>query len=214
MTLPPLILIHQCMFYTECSFPWGYVRDFPIPWTIGCIWILPLKQHCGWNLISWSDTAKCLSAVAHKFLNNMKGILEVPNKRAITNTKHSYDIYFQKRECNLSSCKIFASSQNVEELLFKVRIINNTRSASNFNISVFWIKAQGKEPFFTCNPKLVSASMHHNSISGSHSKTWRKQVGWIVCPLSWIYNRPRPCQCNFITGFQLISHIVLNIFSV
>lgn len=102
MTLPPLILIHQCIFYTQCSFPWGYRQGFPIPLTIGCIWILPLKQHCGWNLISWSDTAKCLSAFAHKFQNNMKGILEVSNKRKITNTKHLYDIYFQKRECNFS----------------------------------------------------------------------------------------------------------------
>lgn len=94
MTLPPLILIHQCIFYTEYSFPCGYRWDFPIPLTIECIWILPLKQHCGWNLISWSDTAKCLSAFVHKLQNNMKGILEVPNKRIITNTKHSYDIYF------------------------------------------------------------------------------------------------------------------------
>lgn len=154
MTLPPLILIHQCMFYTECSFPWGYVRDFPIPWTIGCIWILPLKQHCGWNLISWSDTAKCLSAVAHKFLNNMKGILEVPNKRAITNTKHSYDIYFQKRECTSPVVKYLLVRKMLRNYFLKWELLITLEVPVISTYLYFELKHKEKNLFSHVTPNL------------------------------------------------------------
>lgn len=65
----------------------------------------------------------------------MKGILYLPNKRVITNT---HDIYFQKRECNFHPVvKILTSLQNVEELIFNAKIVNNTSGAGNLNRSVF-----------------------------------------------------------------------------
>jgi len=35
----------------------------------------------------------------------------------------------------------------VEELIFKVKIVNNASSASDFSKSVFCIRAQGREAF-------------------------------------------------------------------
>lgn len=87
----------------------------------------------------------------------MKGILYLPNKREITNTNHSYDIIFKRGGVTsiqllkyLPVCKKLrnSSSMCVEEFIFNVKIVNYSRSAGNFNKSVFWIRTQGKEPFF------------------------------------------------------------------
>lgn len=86
-------------FTLSAAFPGGTDGTSPSLWLLGAS---GFKQHCGWNLISWSDTAKCLSAFAHKVQNNIEWILEVPNKRTITNTKHSNDIYFWKNKCYFS----------------------------------------------------------------------------------------------------------------